>query len=99
MRFELGLDRPNPRRAPISAVPSPASYLGRLADSASSVHVGIEHRGYAFRISVVTTGVALACSGAIKGQFTGVYKIKSSFQTLLVGGLAAGAAYWLAHLF
>ena len=98
MRFELGLDRPNPRRAPISAGTIAASYLvGGLIPLvpymlASSI-------ADAFRISVVTTGVALACFGAIKGQFTGVNKIKSSFQTLLVGGLAAGAAYWLAHLF
>ena len=36
---------------------------------------------------------------ATKGHFTGVKKIKAAAQTLLVGGLAAGAAYWLAHLF
>jgi len=32
-------------------------------------------------------------------HFTGINKFKSAFQTLLVGGLAAGAAYWLAHMF
>jgi VIT1/CCC1 family predicted Fe2+/Mn2+ transporter len=52
---------------------------------------------FAFRLQL--RGIALACFGAIKGQFTGVNKIKSAFQTLIVGGLAAGAAYWLAHLF
>jgi VIT1/CCC1 family predicted Fe2+/Mn2+ transporter len=53
----------------------------------------------ALQISVAATGLALLCFGAIKGHFTGVNKIKSALQTLLVGGLAAGAAYWLAHLF
>jgi len=43
--------------------------------------------------------MALLCFGAVKGHFTGVNKLKSAAQTLLVGGLAAGAAYWLAHLF
>jgi VIT1/CCC1 family predicted Fe2+/Mn2+ transporter len=50
-------------------------------------------------ISVAATGVARLCFGAIKGHFTGVNKVKSALQTLLVGGLAAGAAYWLARLF
>lgn len=53
----------------------------------------------ALQISVAATGMALLCFGAVKGHFTGVNKIKSALQTLLVGGLAAGAAYWLAHLF
>ena len=46
----------------------------------------------ALQISVAATGIALLCFGAIKGQFTGVSKIKSALQTLFVGGLAAGAA-------
>jgi VIT1/CCC1 family predicted Fe2+/Mn2+ transporter len=53
----------------------------------------------ALRISVAATAVALLWFGAVKGHFTGVNKLKSAGQTLLVGGLAAGAAYWLAHLF
>jgi VIT1/CCC1 family predicted Fe2+/Mn2+ transporter len=53
----------------------------------------------ALQISVAATGLALLCFGAIKGHFTGVNKIRFALQTLLVGGLAAGAAYWLAHLF
>ncbi|MFX5366555.1 hypothetical protein ABTD05_19605 [Acinetobacter baumannii] len=35
----------------------------------------------------------------VKGHFTGVHKLKSAFQTLLVGGLAAGAAFALARAF
>jgi len=42
--------------------------------------------GVALRISVAATGFALLCFGAIKGQFTGVNKIKAAAQTLLVGG-------------
>lgn len=48
---------------------------------------------------MTATGLALLCFGAVKGHFTGVNMIKSALQTLLVGGLAAAAAYWLAHLF
>jgi VIT1/CCC1 family predicted Fe2+/Mn2+ transporter len=53
----------------------------------------------AFAYSVGLTALALTMFGAIKGQFTGINKAKSAGQTLLVGGLAAAAAYALAHAF
>jgi len=53
----------------------------------------------ALKVSVVTTGVALLIFGAVKGHFTGLNRFVSAAQTLLVGGLAAAAAFWLAHLF
>jgi hypothetical protein len=36
--------------------------------------------------------------GMVKGKFTGASPLKSGAQTILVGGLAAGAAYGLAKL-
>jgi VIT1/CCC1 family predicted Fe2+/Mn2+ transporter len=51
------------------------------------------------RMSVLTTGIALLIFGGVKGHFTGVNRLVSAGQTLLVGGLAAGAAFGLAHLF
>jgi VIT1/CCC1 family predicted Fe2+/Mn2+ transporter len=53
----------------------------------------------ALKISVLTTGVALLVFGGVKGHFTGLNRFVSAGQTLLVGGLAAAAAFWLAHLF
>ena len=97
MRFELGLERPDPRRAPISAGTIAVSYLvGGLVPLVP--YMLAPSIGDAFKISVAATGVALALFGAVKGHFTGVNKFKAAFQTVLVGGLAAGAAYWLAHL-
>jgi VIT1/CCC1 family predicted Fe2+/Mn2+ transporter len=49
--------------------------------------------------SAVLTGVALLVFGAVKGRLTGGQPLKSGLQTLLVGGLAAGAAYYLASFF
>jgi len=49
--------------------------------------------------SVVLTGIALAIFGAVKGRLTGIGMLKSAVQTMLVGGLAAGAAFYLASLF
>ena len=98
MRFELGLERPDPKRAPISAATIAIAYLvGGLVPLCPYFFTSSIPE--AFRISVVATGIALAVFGAIKGHFTGLNRLKSGAQTLLVGGLAAAAAYWLAHLF
>jgi len=53
----------------------------------------------ALKISVVTTGAALLLFGAVKGHFTGVNRFRAAFQTLIVGGLAACAAFGLARAF
>lgn len=98
MRFELGLERPDPRRAPISAATIAASYfVGGLVPLASYFITGSVAQ--AFPISVGATAAALLVFGAVKGRLTGAGMIRSALQTLLVGGLAAGAAYWLASLF
>lgn len=98
MRFELGLERPDPKRAPISAATIGGSYI--VGGLIPLVPYMLAHQiTTALQISVASTGVALLCFGAIKGHFTGMNKMKAALQTLLVGGLAAGAAYWLAHLF
>jgi VIT1/CCC1 family predicted Fe2+/Mn2+ transporter len=98
MRFELGLERPDPKRAPISAATIGGSYI--VGGLVPLIPYMLAHNTTtALQISVVATGFALLCFGAIKGHFTGVNKIKAALQTLLVGGLAAAAAYWLAHLF
>ena len=98
MRFELGLEKPDPRRAPISAATIGASYLvGGMIPLAP--YIFTTSLSNAFRVSVMTTGIALLIFGAVKGRLTGLGIAQSSIQTLLVGGLAAGAAYYLAHLF
>jgi len=98
MRFELGLEKPDPKRAPVSAGTIAASYLvGGLIPLAP--YILLSSIPEAFRYSVGFTAVALLIFGGIKGHFTGINKAKSGAQTLLVGGLAAAAAYALAHAF
>jgi VIT1/CCC1 family predicted Fe2+/Mn2+ transporter len=98
MRFELGLERPNPSRAPISAATIAISYLvGGLIPLLP--YILIDNVGEAFKISVMVTGISLLIFGGVKGYFTGVSRLKSAAQTLFVGGLAAAAAFGLAHLF
>ena len=98
MRFELGLERPDPRRAPISAFTIAVSYvIGGLIPLTPYI-LGFDlHQALIF--SVAITGMALAIFGAVKGRLTGINMIKSALQTVLVGGLAAGAAFYLASLF
>lgn len=98
MRFELGLERPDPKRAPISAITIAVSYIiGGLIPLAPYI-VGAElHRALIY--SVVLTGIALAIFGAVKGKLTGISMVKSAAQTTLVGGVAATVAFYLASLF
>ncbi len=98
MRFELGLERPDPKRAPISAATIAVSYLvGGLIPLVP--YMLTRDITTALKVSVVATGVALIVFGAVKGHFTGLNKVRSALQTLLVGGLAAGVAFGLAHAF
>ncbi len=98
MRFELGLERPDPKRAPVSAATIASAYaLGGLIPLAPYVVEADIRRALVH--SAMLTGAALLVFGAVKGRLTGVDPLKSGAQTFLVGGLAAGAAYYLASLF
>jgi VIT1/CCC1 family predicted Fe2+/Mn2+ transporter len=98
MRFELELKRPDPKRAPISAVTIGGSYIiGGLIPLVP--YMLVHDIGFALADFRRRHGLCAALLRRDQGQFTGVNKIKAAAQTLLVGGLAAGAAYWLAHLF
>jgi vacuolar iron transporter family protein len=97
MRFELGLEKPEPKRALTSALTIATAYIGGgiipLAPYIMSARVHA-----ALPVSVIVTLIALTLFGYIKGRFTGAGPARSAFQTMLVGGLAAGAAFILAKL-
>src|ERR1017187_8597634 len=97
MRFELGLKEPDPKRALQSAVTIAVSYIvGGIIPLAP--YIACYDIKTAFYFSVVSTLTALAVFGFVKGKFTGVSRVKSALQTVLVGGAAAGVAYALAKL-
>lgn len=98
MRFELGLNEPNPRRALVSAVTIGGAYIaGGLFPLAPYFFLG--KLGPALTWSVVLTLLALTVFGYIKGRFSGQRPIRSAVQTVLIGGLAAAAAFFLARQF
>ena len=98
MRFELGLEAPEPSRASRSAMTIAASYIaGGLVPLAP--YILFSSSVVALRGSVIVTLAALYGFGYVKGRFTGTKPIRSGYQTALIGGLAATAAFILAHLF
>lgn len=96
MRFELGLEAPEPKRALTSAGTIAGAYIaGGLIPLAPYV-VWADART-ALGISVLVTLLALLIFGYIKGRFTGVRPLRSALQTTLIGGLAASAAFGIAR--
>jgi vacuolar iron transporter family protein len=97
MRYELGLEKPDPGRAMKSALTIGGAYVaGGLIPLAPYILVSSVQLGLV--VSVVVTMAALAGFGFVKGSFTGAGPLRSAFQTLLIGGLAAGAAFTIARL-
>jgi vacuolar iron transporter family protein len=96
MRFELGLEEPDPRRAFTSALTIAVSYIvGGLIPL--SPYLLLHTAMTALLTSVIVTLLALLIFGYIKGRFTGTKPVRSGLQTALIGGLAAGAAFLIAH--
>jgi vacuolar iron transporter family protein len=96
MRFELGLEKPDPRRALTSAITIAGAYVvGGFIPLGpylflSSVNTGL-------LVSMVVTLLALAVFGYVKGRFTGTRPARAAAQTVVIGGLAAAAAFAIAR--
>jgi VIT1/CCC1 family predicted Fe2+/Mn2+ transporter len=96
MRFELGLEQPDPKRAPRSALTIAISYIvGGFVPL--SPYMMIHSAKNALPYSVGVTLVALAIFGFLKGRAAGVSPWRSGLQTTVVGGLAAAAAFLIAR--
>ena len=97
MRFELGLEKPDPKRAVASAGTIAGAYI-----AGGFIPLGpyliLPTASTALTISVITTLIALAIFGYIKGYFTGAPPLRSASQTVLIGGLAAAVAFMIARL-
>jgi vacuolar iron transporter family protein len=97
MRFELGLEEPDPTRARYSAVTIAGAYIAGgvipLAPYMVSATVG-----QALPWSAGVTLVALAAFGYVKARFTGAMPVQSALQTFAIGGIAAAVAFSLARL-
>ena len=98
MRFELGLEEPDPRRALRSALTIAGSYIvGGMIPL--TPYFLLPHAQTALLWSVALTLVALAVFGFFKAKATGAPSLRGSLQTVLIGGLAAAAAFLIARVF
>ena len=96
MRFELGLEKPDPARAWKSALTIALAYvIGGMVPL--SAYLFVKESQQALHLSIVVTLIALAVFGAVKARFTGVPLLRGAIQTSVIGGLAAAAAFGIAH--
>jgi VIT1/CCC1 family predicted Fe2+/Mn2+ transporter len=97
MRFELGLEKPDPSRAVRSALTIAGAYTGGGMIPLAP-YIFLQQTSVALLYSVGFTLVALLIFGFVKGKFTGTRPVKSALQTALIGSAAAGAAFGIAKL-
>src|ERR1700730_10811903 len=96
MRFELGLEKPDPRRALRSALTIGGAYaVGGLIPLGP--YILMKDVRVSLWVSVAVTLVALVVFSFVKGRFTGARPWKGALQTTLIGGLAAAAAFGIAR--
>jgi vacuolar iron transporter family protein len=96
MRFELGLEAPDPKRALQSALTIAISYIiGGMIPL--SPYLALASTRAALQTSVIVTLIALIVFGYIKGRFTGAGPLRSAVQTTIIGSLAAAAAFGIAR--
>jgi VIT1/CCC1 family predicted Fe2+/Mn2+ transporter len=97
MRFELGLEAPDPKRAVRSASTIAGAYIaGGLIPLAP--YMLMASAASALTISVVATILALGIFGGVKGHYTGMPLASGALRTAFIGGLAAAAAFGIARL-
>ncbi|GCE20551.1 VIT1/CCC1 transporter family protein [Dictyobacter kobayashii] len=97
MRFELGLEEPDPKRAFSSAITIALSYIvGGLIPLSPYILLPVART--ALLVSVIVTLLALLIFGYVKGHFTGTNPVRSGIQTALIGGLAAAVAFFIARM-
>ena len=82
------------RRAPTSALTIGVSYIVGRSDPAAALYADrAMRRRCAEGVSIVLTLVALALFGGVKGWLTGARPLRSSVQTVVIGGIAGAVAF------
>jgi VIT1/CCC1 family predicted Fe2+/Mn2+ transporter len=96
MRFELGLEKPDPKRAFVSAATIAGAYIAG-GFIPLGPYIVLSTASTALKISVIITLITLGAFGYVKGRFTGAPPLRGAIQTTLVGGLAAAVAFMIAR--
>ncbi|KAL0296560.1 UNVERIFIED_CONTAM: Vacuolar iron transporter 1 [Sesamum radiatum] len=95
MKFELGLEKPDPKRALQSALTIAIAYtVGGLVPLFPYIFIPTAKKAVA--ASVMLTLMALLIFGYAKGHFTGNKPFRSALQTAFIGAVASAAAFGMA---
>ncbi len=97
MKYELGLEKPNPKRATNSALNIGLSYIAGGVIPLSP-YFFIDDATEALKISVIATLICLFVFGYFKSKITGVNAWSGALKVVLIGAVAAAAAFGIAKL-
>lgn len=98
MKYELGLDEPDPKRATKSALNIGFSYIvGGIIPL--SPYFFIHTASEALKLSILATLICLFIFGYFKSKMTGIPPFIGAIKVMLIGAVAAGAAFGVAKLF
>lgn len=97
MKYELGLDKPDPQRARKSAFNIGVSYVvGGFIPLSPYFFVSDGLAG--LKISAIITLICLFIFGYFKSKMTGVHPLAGALRVMIIGALAAGCAFAVARL-
>ena len=98
MKYELGLNKPDPKRATKSALNIGLSYVaGGLVPLSPYFFVSTPVDG--LKISAGVTLLCLFVFGFFKSKITGISPLPGALRVTMIGALAAAAAFGVAKLF
>lgn len=98
MKYELGLDKPDPKRATKSALNIGLSYIvGGIIPLAP--YIFSDDNMVALKYSAIATLICLFVFGYFKSKATGINPLQGGLRVSLIGAAAAAAAFGVAKLF
>jgi VIT1/CCC1 family predicted Fe2+/Mn2+ transporter len=98
MKYELGLDKPDPKRALKSGLNIGLSYVvGGLVPLSPYFFTHLPLNG--LKYSAIITLFCLFVFGWLKSRVTGVHPWWGALRVTVIGAMAAGAAFLVAKLF
>ncbi|MEO6671254.1 MAG: VIT1/CCC1 transporter family protein [Ferruginibacter sp.] len=98
MKYELGLEKPDPKRATKSALNIGLSYVvGGIIPLSPYFFIPLSSE--ALKYSVVATLACLFIFGYFKSRITGVNAIWGAIRVMMIGAVAAAAAFGVAKIF